>query len=343
MADRLVMMAPEDERWLELLRTAPDATPFHHPAWARMLADCYRYDVWIGGVLDPTGALSAGLPLLDVAHRGGRRRWVSLPFSDACSPIASDPDALRSLVLALDEARHDAGLATIEVRASLPAPATVASSDAVIHRRTLPASVEELWATTHRSRRAGVRTARKQQVVVRPGEREADLTGCFYSLHVNTRRRHGVPVQPKRFFELLWTRLLARGLGAVLIAEVDGEPIAANVLLSWGGTLVEKYSASDARHWHRRANDLLLWKALAWGVEHGDRLADLGRTDVGNTGLQEFKERWGGVREPLVYSSIGATGSAGVTRFASLAGPVLRHGPGWLTRATGEALYRYAA
>jgi hypothetical protein len=343
MAERLVVTSPEDERWLDLLRRTDDVTPFHHPAWTRLLADCYRYPALIAGVADGHGGLTAGLPLLDVVHGGRPRRWVSLPFSDACAPVAADPAALRRLVLALEEARREVGVASVEVRAPLPAPATVVPSGAVIHRRTLPSSIDELWAGIHRSRRATVRAARNHGVAVRRGERRTDLTDRFYRLQVATRRRHGVPAQPKRFFELLWERLLSRGRGVVLLAEVDHEPIAASVYLTWGGTLVHKYGASEAREWHRNANDLLMWEGLVWGIARGDRRVDLGRTDVDNVGLQAFKSRWGGVAEPLDYSSIGAVTPEGTTRLARLGGPVLRHGPLWLTRATGEALYRHAA
>ncbi|HSL56949.1 MAG TPA: GNAT family N-acetyltransferase [Acidimicrobiales bacterium] len=343
MAERLVLTTLDDGRWAHLLERAPGVTPFHHPAWARLLADCYRFDAVVAGLVDADGVMTAGLPLVDIRHRAGSRRWVSLPFTDACAPVATDATTLTTLVRELDGARADAGVAHVEVRAALPPPAAPLASGAVIHRRSLPGSVDELWATTHKSRRTGVRTARNKGVTVRPARQRDDLTGHFYDLHVATRRRHGVPVQPKRFFELLWDRVVVPGLGVVLVAEVEGAPIAAAVYLEWRGTMVCKFGASDPAHWQRRANDLLMWESFTWAIARDATEVDFGRSDLENAGLGQHKRSWGGMEEPLVYSTIGVAGRDERGRLAHLAGPVLRHAPLWVTRATGRALYRRAA
>jgi lipid II:glycine glycyltransferase (peptidoglycan interpeptide bridge formation enzyme) len=243
----------------------------------------------------------------------------------------------------LDDARADAGVDHVEVRCALPPPARPASSGAVAHRCPLPAAAAELRSTVNGSHRRGAVVASRRGVVLRTGERCHDLAEAFYTLHVGTRRRHGVPVQPRRYFELLWDRVLARDLGLLLLAEVDGEPVAGGVFLAWRGTFIHKYSASDALAWPRHANDLLLWEALTWAVEHGCTQVDFGRSDLADTGLRDFKRAWGGREEPLVYSTVGKPARDSRGRLARVARPVLRHGPVWLTRVTGEVLYRYAA
>ena len=159
-----------------------------------------------------------------------------------------------------------------------------------------------------------------------------------------TRRRLGVPIQPRRFFRLLAKRFLARDLGFVISAHVDQVPVAAALFLNWNGVLVYKYGASDPRYWEYRPNNLLFHEAIRWGCEHGYHTFDWGRTDLDDQGLREFKCGWGGQEEPLVYSVIVDTPprlSSGRIKRAMSA--IIRRSPSLICQAIGELAYRYAA
>src|SRR5262249_59613082 len=122
------------------------------------------------------------------------------------------------------------------------------------------------------------------------------------------RRRQGVPIQPKRFFGLLWDRIIAPGMGSVLVVETPaGDPIAAAVFVAWNGTVVYKFGASDASSWSLRPNHLLFWHAIRTACEQGCRWFDFGRTDLGQEGLRNFKLSWGAAEEPLFYATVGST------------------------------------
>jgi hypothetical protein len=168
----------------------------------------------------------------------------------------------------------------------------------------------------------------------------------FYRLHLRTRRRFGVPIQPRRFFRMLWESVIRTGLGSVLIAEASASPVAAEVFLSWNGTTISKFSASDERAWSLRANNLITWHLIKTACERGSRWLDFGRTDAGSEGLRVFKRSWGAVEEPLVYATLGAGPEPAPSmggKAGHLLASVIRHGPPVLCRAAGEALYRYAA
>jgi CelD/BcsL family acetyltransferase involved in cellulose biosynthesis len=342
MAERLEITTVDDDRWRRLVDSSDQSTPFHHPAWATLLADCYRYRTFVAAIVDD-GTMVAGAPVIEVDHRLGRRRWLCLPFSDACAPIAVDDRALRSLVSGLDEARASAGVAQVEVRSPLPQPARPLPREAAIHRRPLPPTLDELRRTIQGSHRRNISLAARRGVVVRRAESRTDLSRVYFDLHVATRHRHGVPAQPRRYFELLWDRLMAPELGTLLLAYAEGRPIAGSVFLRSGRTLVHKYSASDPAAWRLRANDLLMWEGLAWGVESGCQRADFGRTDADNAGLRAFKAAWGGQEEPLMYSTLGTAARDGRGHAVRLSRPILRRGPLWLNRVSGQVLYRYAA
>lgn len=166
----------------------------------------------------------------------------------------------------------------------------------------------------------------------------------FYRLHTLTRRRLGVPVQPRRFFDLLRDRLIAAGHGFVVTASLDGEALAAGVYLVNGGTIVAKYQASDPDRRDTGASHLMHWQVMVNACRQGYRLYDLGRTDHGADGLRTFKTRMGAVESPLVYTHIGdrALKESGL-RIGSRSRWIIRSLPPWACRAVGEACYRWTA
>jgi CelD/BcsL family acetyltransferase involved in cellulose biosynthesis len=334
-----------DPGWGKFVAGHPAATPFHHPAWVRLVAGCYGFCSFAVTVSDAAGEIRAGLPVVEVRHFRGKPRWVALPFTDYCAPLVADPQEERDLVSALQLASDAAGVRRVEVRAPL-AGAAATGHTAFRHVINLEDGPEAVYERFCRTARQQVRQAEKKGLTVRQATRPEDVTEVFYSLHVQNRRRLGVAVQPRRFFGMLWDSVVGTGLGLVLIAEVSGRPVAAHVCLAWNGTMTDKFSASDAAAWSLRPNHLVIWHAINAACQMGCKSFDFGRTDAGNEGLRTFKRTLGAVEEPLVYTTLGAgpapaPGRAG--RMGQLLGSVIRHGPLVLCRVTGEVLYRYAA
>jgi hypothetical protein len=151
-------------------------------------------------------------------------------------------------------------------------------------------------------------------------------------------------VQPFRFIERIWSRLIEPGLGFIVLARVGSKPVATALFLAWNRQLIYKYGASDKLHWKLGANFLVHWTAMEWGCLNGCRLYDFGRTDTAHESLREFKAAWGSTEVPLAYSHLGAAppipgrGLAG----AALAHVIMRS-PTLVCRTLGELLYRYTA
>ena len=333
---------PRDARWLALVERHPGALPFHLPPWLDTVAECYGFEPFVLAIPDGAGGLAGGLPLMELAGPLGGRRWVALPFTDRCPALVADARAESALADGLRLAAASAGVGRVEVRAPLARlPAAVVAVDQQLDLSAGARAVERAFTP---AARRGVRKARREGVVLRRGECEADLTRAFYRLHLATRRRVGAPVQPLRFFRLLWRRVLEPGHGHVLLACAAGEPIAGAVFLESPRTVVYKYGASDARAWRLRPNNLLFAEAIAAAAQRGAGRFDFGRTDFANDGLRAFKAGWGAREEALVHARLGAVPKArargGATR---LLGAVIRRTPAGVCRGIGEALYRYAA
>jgi hypothetical protein len=302
-----------DPRWLALVQRAPEATIFHHPAWVRLLRDTYRYEMTAVG----------GLPVAAVTGR----RLVALPFSDLCPPLGETA----GLIEALDEFRAGRPL---EVRGGLED----ATPGERFHHHVLALEPDVL----RRARPAALRGVRRAQREGLTCERrtDADALQTFYGLHVRTRRRLGVPTQPRRFI-LGLERLFAEDLGFVLLVRAGERAVAGAVFLTFRDVLTYKYGASDERFLGSRPNNLLFMEAIRWGCEHGMRTLDFGRTHWGQEGLRAFKLGWGAQERELRYRHLGAV-PTGHARLARLMGGAIRHSPPQAGRVIGEVLYRHA-
>ncbi len=333
-----------DPRWADFVARQPAATPFHHPEWARLLANCYGFRAFAVAVRDAAGEIRAGLPVMEVRHFRGEPKWVSLPFTDYLPPLLAAPEEEAPLSSALEQESKAAGIRRVDVRS--PLAGTVPIGCAFRHWIPLNEDPERVFAGFPSKTRTHIRQAERRGVTVRQATDQEDLLEVFYGLHLRNRRRLGVPVQPRRFFRLLWDSMISTGLGLVFVAEASGQPVAAAVVLAWNGTLIGKFIASDEGAWSLRPNNLIIWRAVQAACERGCRWFDFGRTDAGNDGLRAYKRSWGAVEESLVYGTLGGPtdcGSSDHGRVGRLLESAIRHGPLWVCRTAGEVLYRYAA
>jgi CelD/BcsL family acetyltransferase involved in cellulose biosynthesis len=333
------IVALDDPEWQTFVSSRPEATPFHHPSWAGLLAECYGLRGFAVAVFDGAGTISAGVPVIET--RGLRSRsWVALPFTDECGTLG-DVQARMELVAAFDERRTAVRVPSGEIREPIEGAGTPRPRG-VTHTLRLTRDPESLRRTFDRSQvQRSIARAEREHVCVREADTPADLVEIFYRLHLATRKRQGVPIQPRRFFELLWERFISRGLGWVLIAEHEGRAIGAAVFLSWNRHLVYKFGASDATRRSVRPIHAIFWYAIRRGCDEGSRTLDFGRSETQNRGLRDFKAGWGTVERELVYTHFGeAPRNAGPS--LAVLSRIIRHSPAWVCQAAGERLYRYA-
>jgi CelD/BcsL family acetyltransferase involved in cellulose biosynthesis len=334
-----------DRRWLDLSRRSPAAGPFHHPLWLELLRDQYPYAVAAVCVVEPGGELLAGLPIARIRSRLTGTRLEALPFSDVCPPvIAADAPDRTDLLLgqAIDAHRRREGL-DLEVRSEVPGVPSAAPGCSFLHHTLVldpdAAAVEARFAKSQIRR--GIKKAQREGVEITFATDRAALDE-FFRLHVRTRRSQGVPTQPKRFIRR-FERLFAHELGWVALARWNDATIAAAVFLSFNGTVVYKYGASDRRHLDKRPNNLLFGEAIRRACGLRAHTFDFGRTDRENEGLAAFKRGWGADERELVYVRLGdearadANGGGVPTSVQKLIG----RGPPVVGRVIGAALYRH--
>ena len=335
-----VVVAVDDPRWLRFVDATHDATAFHHPGWTRTLSDAYGFEPFVVAHVDAAEVV-AGTPMVSLGRRRSRR-WVALPFTDECPPLG-DAAHVRVLVEDIERVRATGDVESVELRGGVGDAIGMPIVTGVIHELTLDPDPANVRARLHPSQaRRNVDRARREGVEVTFATDREALLETFYRLHLLTRRRQGVPIQPRRFFARLWEHLVARGHGFVVVATLAGRPAAAALFLDGNHTLTYKFGASDPDLLGARPNHAVFWAAIEWACLEGRTTFDMGRTDTENAGLRSFKSSWGAAERPLVYTSLGHTHATARDR-ARLLRPVISHSPLVVCRALGEALYRRAA
>jgi CelD/BcsL family acetyltransferase involved in cellulose biosynthesis len=343
-AVQVVRMGIDDARWQEIVENHPETSVFHSAIWARLLADCYGFAPFLVAVQDDGGRILAGLPIMEVRSRLTGRRWISLPFSDHVPVLSTSTEWQSALLRHLADLRRHRGMPDIELRGpTLDDPQAHQDANHVLTMTELPADSDDLWSKLHPRVRRNVRVSRREGVTT---AHDASLAGMsrFYELQLDTRRRLGLPMQPRRFFRLVWERFLEPGLGVTIFAYRNDVPVAGFLCLGFGRRLTLLLAASDARYWQCKPNQPTGWAALQWGCEHGFDVFEWGRSDVGNLGLREFKSGWSAREVPLVYTTLSPKPPAsrhGLAR--KLAAVVVRNSPAWMGRLMGEMLYRHFA
>ncbi len=285
--------------WNDLLAGCRQHSFFHTSEWARVLCRAYgyraRYLVSLGG-----GSLRTLVPLMEVNSFLTGKRAVSLPFTDESPLVFQDRFDFAAHLKALRDRGRRRGLRYIEWRGGdqyfkgMPPFCRF-----YVHTLRLHPEERRLLSGFRSSTRRNIRKAAKTGVRVEILN-TLDAVGAFYRLNCMTRKVHGLPPQPLRFFRLLHEHVISRGKGFVALASFEGKPVAAGVYLHFGGRAIYKYGASDRRFQHLRANNLVMWQAIRWYAARGYESFSFGRTAPQNTGLLQFKRGWG-VSETVVH------------------------------------------
>lgn len=196
------------------------------------------------------------------------------------------------------------------VRSDLTRRGWLFSSDQIQFRNTvlidLSPPEEELLARMKQKTRYNVRLAAKKGVTVRAGT-PADLT-MLYRMYAETSVRDGFVIRDEPYYQTVWQIFMRHRPPTIghqpfaepLIAEVEGQAVAAIFLFYFAGRAYYLYGMSREAHREKMPNYLLQWEAMRRTKAAGGKLYDLwGAPDVFDVsdpmwGVFRFKEGLGG-------------------------------------------------
>lgn len=305
MSGRVVAVDPRaDRRWDEFVVRAPDAGVFHSAAWLEVLQRTYGYQPeHLAYEVD--GALEGILPLLRVRSVLTGARLVSLPYSGPAGPVGSSDDAVDALVAAAVRLRAERGCAhlNLQVKRRLPPRSEgplARTAPIVCSSLSLGGDPSVTWARLRKTLRWEIRRAGGLGVSVSAAEGGRGLD-TFYRLHIETHRRHGLPPQPSRLFELMQDILAPRGMFRLLVASLNGRPIHAAICLTHKDVCSLLYTGADDRFRPCHPGQLVHWTAISQAAREGYRHVDFLQSDVGDAGLRWYKRSFGCVESPVTF------------------------------------------
>lgn len=325
--------------WRRLIDSLPGATLYHRDPWLELLERCWGLRLSVAAITRGR-ELDAGCVLARLRNLLSTR-MVGLPFSDFCAPLAADQRSSDALLAELVRLQPGCRLELRGVAAPRPWRSVNCFERWTLDLAQPFAALERAMGANFR---ANARRALRAGVRVENG-RGAEHVARFYALQLATRRRLGVPPQPRRLFVTAHEIFSRDDNCQVWLASIRGKDLAGLFVLRDGNDLYCKWSA------HRpgivQGASHLLNVSLIEEFAGRARLLDRGRVDIRNSGLRHFKKDQGAKPAPVPYSYFPEAPRR--VSAETLSGPVKilsrlwRHLPLPVTRVLGTALYGYFA
>ena len=329
-----------DPDWDRNLENVPEATIFHTSAWARVLWGAYGYTPYY--FTAESAPPHSALCLAEVNSWITGRRASSLPFADECEVLGIDAGGIefnKVLDFSAELARKNRWK-SVEFR-GVPANVEKVQPSYYGHDLDLRASAAQLFANCHNSARRAVRKAQRSGVAVQIETSSAAMRE-YFRLHCLTRKKHGVPPQPFRFFEQIHRHIIERGLGFIALAKLDARVLAGAIFFHFAGKTLYKFGASDPATDSLRPSNLVMWTAIEHLAVQGHQTLSFGRTSLGQEGLRRYKLGWGAREKSVCYLKIRVNSKGYVShpvQSSRDSNPLLQLLPSWALKQLGSVLY----
>jgi len=290
------------------VRTHPEGTPFHLPAWSVAVAKgCgQRSHMLVAERAD--GSLAAMLPLTEIRSPLFGKALVSTGFAVDGGILTETEDAVRPLGEAAWALAETLGCPTLEMRGGpVEGDAWIRDDETYLgFARPLAGSDEAELTAIPRKQRAEVRKSLDIDLDVSVGRSVVDQK-AHYAVYAESVRNLGTPVFPAGLFRAV---LDAFGEAAdILTVRSAGKPVASVLSLYMNGTVYPYWGGGTQAARGLRANDRMYFALMAHARARGCTRFDFGRSKAG-TGPAAFKKNWGFQGVPLLYAKRAAPGEA---------------------------------
>ena len=259
-----------------------------------------------------------------------KRTYSFLPFSDWYFEVTS-PTVIPNLVSWLT---HLLSGANFEARVLVNESKRTAVSSYRMKASNPDTRMRMLSKTTRRYTKHSLSNGLTAETV--------GLSGVdrFYRLHTLTRKKHGLPVQPKKFFRIIMKTM--KHARITICMNDNGHDVGAFLLLADTQTLYYKYGASNPKYLELRPNHYLFYILHDIAIDNDLKAIDLGRTD--EEGLHNYKASLGASPFPILrISSRGVLPDTNRPNSICFLRQVMRALPIQILESFGGKIYKYLA
>jgi lipid II:glycine glycyltransferase (peptidoglycan interpeptide bridge formation enzyme) len=278
----LAVIAPERAAWQAFVDAHPQGNLLQGAAWSELKAR-FGWQPRRIAISDATGGIVAGAQLL-FRHRYGLS-VAYIPRGPLFSGAAAADRALLQAITRL--ARYQrAVLVRLEPNRLETSPQANGFHSWMLLQRARPAatiqprssihvdlqrSEDAIFAAFSKGHRADIRRAERQGMHVRVGT-AADVP-TFHAIMTATGARAAFGVHSSDYYQSVWE--LHRPRACLLLAELNGAPVAAQLVCADAQSGAYLYSGALADGLRSGANHLLSWHAIRWARDLGCRTYDL--------------------------------------------------------------------
>lgn len=163
----------------------------------------------------------------------------------------------------------------------------------------MPIDPEELLGVFQNPRPRNIRKAVKSGIKVREGTDKNDFN-FLVQTHQQNMQKIGGKFKDNRFFDLVYNGD-AGNTYKLYVAELDGKPVSALLLFYFNHT-VEYFTPCTLDDYRNlQPSSLLIYEAMKDAIEEGFRYWNWGGTWASQTGVFDFKRKWGAIDKNYHY------------------------------------------
>jgi FemAB-related protein (PEP-CTERM system-associated) len=291
------------ERWARFVTEHPEANLYHTLLWRDIIQEIFGHQP-IYLLCESEGKIRGVLPMFLVRFPFLGSKLISIPYDiGSGGALVIDEASELALVEQAIKLAQEMQVNYLELRYGSSRPALaqfhlVQSQPVLISEMELE-SEEQVLAGLKEDHRKAIRKAQNRGVIVREAKSLEDFH-TFYRIYLQVFRDFGTPPYGSGYFPTLWRRLHGSRSVRLLLAYVQQRCVGGLLLFCWGKNLVSKFAACLPEAVPLRAYVALYWRAIQLGLELGYRKLSWGTSSRNQTGLVEFKERWGARTRPAM-------------------------------------------
>jgi len=335
----------QNSRWNKFVGSHPKATIFHTANWARVLYRTYKYTPYYISLEDSNKNIKAGWPFFFIESGFTGNRFICLPFTDSCHPLITSEDDYKFMINTVFDLIKDRRISYLETRGGKGASSLLRNNYYKIFTLELSSGIDRLWqGLKQKSIRYPINKAKKTNIIIEMTKNFKDLKE-FYTLNLQTRKKHGVIPQPFDFFKNIFEEIISKEYGFLSLAYIGKKLVAGSIFLTYKDTIYHKYNASDIDYLSLCPNHLIIWQAIEWAAKNNFKYFDFGRTAPDNIGLISFKRHWGTQEFDLPYYYWPEIKGITSTKESSLryrvVSSLIKKMPIALCRIMGDLFYRH--
>lgn len=288
------------KNWNEMIETHSNSTIFHTSYWAQVLMETYHYLPLYLSIIEKNEIVML-FALMEINSPLTGKRGVSLPFTDFCEPLIKNKSDSKEIFEQLKLSGKQRSWKFLELRDnSLFNGENVMLQSFYTHSICFHHNSEDIFSLIRSSTKRNIKKAEKSGVQIQIFNSTEGMDE-FYRLNCQTRKRHGLPPQPFKFFKNIYQSIIANNLGFIVLARYKNKYIAGAIFFHFGKNALYKYGASDSQFQSLRANNLIMWTMIKHYADSGYKNFSFGRTDLHHSGLRQFKNGWNTQESILNY------------------------------------------